>query len=331
MGCDRSAAIRHIVLGISPCPCQSWPPGDHIGPVLCLGMFMYVRAALFLAASALAIEAIAPPMLSAAEPKPPLAPSSKWEVDYAPTECRLRRAFGEGSEQMLLQLSRYDLHDQLEMALAGPHIPATDDNGPVSVATSTVAAVPGIQAQGFAGTGKVPGSLRFRPDVDLPKALRSDVAAGRPTMLGINFVRRYAVRLDLGSMKGPLAALDKCFDDLITSWGLDPVQQRQLKSGPEPLESPLRWFRPDDYPAGLSRMGLGGAVIIRLLVGADGGVQKCEVTKSGGDKAFQDATCEAATKRAKFRPAIGPDGQPAASVWIKRINWKPGGSFFVFR
>ena len=289
------------------------------------------RMALALAGGAAMLGTMTSSMLFAAEPKPPMVPTSKWNVDYAPTECRLLRTFGEGKEQILLQIARYDVLDRLEMALAGPHIPATDEKQAVSVSTSTVAEVPGMRAQGFAGMRNTPATLRFSPDVDLPKALRGDVAAGKPTMLGINFVRRYAIRLDLGAMANALAALDKCSDNLIASWGIDPVQQRQLKSGPEPVESPVSWFRPDDYPAGLSQMGMGGAVIIRLLVGTDGNVQKCEVAKAGGDKAFQDATCEAATKRARFRPAIAADGQPVASVWIKRIDWKPGGAFFVFR
>ena len=67
-----------------------------------------------------------------------------------------------------------------------------------------------------------------------------------------------------------------------------------------------------------------------LLVGADGSVQNCAVAKSGGDKVFQDATCRAATARARSKPAIGADGQPIASVWIRRINWKPGTPMFVF-
>lgn len=274
---------------------------------------------------------VPPYIATAAEPGPPIAPSSKWQMDYAPTECRLMREFGEGKDQILLQISRYDLRDRLEMGLAGRRFPVTDDRQPVSVSTTTVAEVPGMHAQGFAGMRGGLATLRFQPDDDLPKALRSDVEAGKPTILGVRFVGRYAARFDLGSMKGALDALDKCSDNLIASWGLDPVQQRQLKSMAEPADNPANWFRPEDYPSGMNHMGLGGAVIIRLLVGADGSVQKCEVTKSGGDKVFQDATCTAANKRAKFRPAIAADGQPVASVWIKRIDWRPGAPFFIFK
>ncbi|WP_394662255.1 TonB family protein [uncultured Sphingomonas sp.] len=266
----------------------------------------------------------------AADPQVPIAPSSKWQVDYAPTECRLIRTFGEGKDRTILQISRYDLPDRLEMLLAGPHIPATERNVPVSVATSTMAEVPGMQAQGFASTGTIPATLRFRPDDDLPKAFRGDIAAGRPTVMRVNFVRRYAIQLDMGSMKGAIAALDKCSDDLIKTWGLDPAQQKQLRHGPEPVENPANWFKPGDYPAGASQMGMAGAVVVRLLVGPDGSVQNCAVAKSGGDKVFQDATCRAATARAKFKPAIAADGQPIASVWIRRINWKPGTPLFIF-
>lgn len=274
---------------------------------------------------------VAAPVASAAQPPHVLAPTSKWQVDYAPTECRLIRIFGEGKERTILQISRYDLADRLEMLLAGPWIPATDKRVPVSVATSTTVEVPGIQAQGFPGNGQVPATLRFTPDVDLAKALRGDVAAGQPTAMRVNFLRRYAVQFDMGSMASAMAALDKCSDDLIKSWGLDPAVQHQLKHGPRPASDIATWFRPDDYPAGAANMGLGGAVIIRLLVDTDGRVQNCAVTKSGGDKVFQDATCQAATKRASFQPAIGPDGQPVASVWIQRINWNPGAPFFTIR
>jgi hypothetical protein len=60
--------------------------------------------------------------------------------------------------------------------------------------------------------------------------LRSDTAANRPTQLSVDLSRRYSVQLELGPMKGPLVALDKCTDDLITTWGLDPAQQDSEKA-----------------------------------------------------------------------------------------------------
>lgn len=267
----------------------------------------------------------------AAEPPTQLAPTSKWQMDYAPTECRLLRTFAAGKDKATLQLSRLDVSDVLEMALAGQHMPATDGDVAVSISTSTVAQVPGMHARGFAAAGGTPGSIRFRPDKDLPGALRSDVAADQPTRLGVNLARRYAVQLDMGPMKGPLAALDKCMDDLVTSWGLDPAEQRQRKSAPEPANNPGDWFKPGDYPAALNRSGAGGIVVLRLVVAADGSIQDCAVAKAGGDKAFEDLTCQLTKARAQFRPAVGGAGQPIKSVWIRRINWQPATPFVTER
>jgi len=269
--------------------------------------------------------------VAAAERRPPLIPTSKWQMDYAPSECRLLRSFSEGNDRVTLQLSRLDVDDVLEMALAGPRMPATAEESDVAVSTSTVAQVPGMHARGYAAGKDSPGTIRFQPDLDLPIALRHDVAANQQTRLGVNFARRYSVQLELGSMKGALSALDKCMDDLITTWRLDPVEQRQRKSAPEPANDPVGWFRANDFPTSLNRGGLGGIVVMRLMVGADGLVTNCEVAKAGGDKAFEDLTCQLATSRARFRPAVGAGGQPIASVWIRRINWQPATPFVVQR
>ena len=260
-----------------------------------------------------------------------LSPSSKWQMDYAPSECRLLRTFGEDKDRTTLQLSRLDVSDVLEMALAGSHMPATDGDASVSVSTSTVTQVPGMHARGFAAAGGAPGSIRFQPDKDLPGALRSDVTADQPTKLSVSFAKRYAVQLDMGPMKGALAALDKCMDDLVTGWGLDPAAQRQRKSAPEPVNNVSDWFRAGDYPSSLNRGGYGGIVVLRLVVAADGSIKNCAVAKAGGDKAFEDLTCRLATTRGQFRPAIGVGGQPIDSVWIRRINWQPATPFITDR
>jgi TonB family protein len=259
----------------------------------------------------------------------PLAPSSKWQMDYASGECRLIRSFGEGKDLVTLQFARGGDIDAIEMAIAGRRMPATGEEVPVSVGTSTVAQVHGMHAQGVAMEDHRLGSIRFHLDVDLPTALRSDVSKGKSTVLSVAFVRGYAVALNLGSMKAPLAALDACADDLVKGWGVDLAEMRRQRSGPRPANNVSHWFRKSDYPDKQDHQGAGGLVSIRLVIGVDGAVKKCEVHKSGGDKAFEDLTCRLASERARFVPAIGADGRPIVSLWERRVNWKPGQSFFA--
>lgn len=259
----------------------------------------------------------------------PLAPSSKWQIDYASGDCRLIRSFGEGRHLVTLQFARANDIDELVMALGGREMPTTREEVPVAVGTSTVAQVPGMHARGVATDDHLLGSIRFHTDVDLPKALRSDVSQGKPTVLSVAFVRGYQLALDLGMMKAPLAALDACADDLVKGWGVDLAQMRRQRSAPEPANDVSRWFRSSDYPEKQGHQGAGGLVGIRLVVGVDGAVKKCEVYMSGGDKAFEETTCRLVMERARFRPAIGADGRPIASLWARRVNWRPGDLSFT--
>ena len=258
----------------------------------------------------------------------PLPPISKWQMDYASGDCRLIRSFGTDKDPVTLQFTRTGISDSIELAIGGRRMPVTRQPVAVAVGTSTVERVRGMLAQGVDGDG-VLGSIRFLSDVDLPKALSSDVDAGKPTVLSVTFVRGYAAAFELGSMKAPLAALDACTDDLVKGWGIDVAAMQQQRSPPQPANDVKAWFREKDYPEKQERRGEGGYVVIRLIVGDDGAVRKCEVYKSGGDKTFEDITCQSVIQRARFRPAIGADGHPIASMWYRGIRWIPGQSFFT--
>lgn len=264
------------------------------------------------------------------KPPAPLAPSSKWQLDYGMSECRLLRSFGEGRDRITLQLGRGYLEDVVEMALASARIPSSEGYVDVSVGTTTVEKVPGMRARGFDAGRKTSSVLRFRPDQDLPRALLSDAASGKPTVLKVAFVHGYAARLELGIMKNALASLDRCMDDLVKGWGLDPNEQRARRSAPIPIDPPSKWFGAGDFPANLNHAGVGAIVVIRLMTGSDGAVTGCTVAKSGGDEAFETLTCRLAIARARFRPAIGANGEPIASAWIQRIDWRPGQPMFRF-
>jgi TonB family protein len=264
----------------------------------------------------------------AAGPGAPLEPTTKWQMDYAPGECRLLRTFGEGKDAVTVQFSRLDPAPHIEIGLIGRSLPSTPSPVSSTLSTTTVTSVDAT-AQGFAAAGPSLASIRYQPNSRIGDALRSDVASGAPTRLGVAFTPRFAIALNLGSMKAPLAALDTCIDDLVTTWGLDPAEQRWRKSAPEPVGDVAAWFRPADYPAALNRSFAGGIVVVRLIVAADGRVTDCAVPKAGGDKAFETLTCRLATERARFTPAKGADGQPIASVWARRIAWQPAAPMVV--
>lgn len=260
----------------------------------------------------------------AVEPTPTLQPTSKWQVDYALAECRLLRTFGDGDRRVTLQLTRLGVDDALELSLAGPSIPATYTDLPAKVATSTVGAIGGMYGHGYPAEEGAPAMLRFHANTALAAALRSDTAAGKPTTLHIGFTRRFDADVDLGTMAAPLAALDRCTDDLVREWGLDPAEQHQRKVPPLPVDNARDWLQSADYPNDLIRSASGGAVIVHLIGGVDGSVTSCGVSKAAGTKAFEELTCRLLIQRAHFHPATNAAGQPIRSLWIQRVDWRPG-------
>lgn len=79
---------------------------------------------------------------------------------------------------------------------------------------------------------------------------------------------------------------------------------------------------PDDFPESALEAGVGGTTRVRLEINASGRVSGCSVTKSAGNSALDRATCSVLTRRARFTPAIGNDGNPTNDSYNATITWQ---------
>jgi protein TonB len=77
-----------------------------------------------------------------------------------------------------------------------------------------------------------------------------------------------------------------------------------------------------DYPDSALEAGVGGTVRVRLEISAQGRVTGCSVQKSAGNSALDRATCSVLTRRARFTPAIGNDGNPTNDSYVATITWQ---------
>jgi hypothetical protein len=274
-------------------------------------------------ASIMTVAALATDGIPGEVPPSLLSATSKWQMDYAPSECRLVRSFGTGSDKITLQFGRMLVENYLEMTIAGSNLRAPKTFGAVSVSTKAMANIPNMEVQSVERTDTGLDVIRFKSNGSIPIALDRDIAEKVSTVMTIALSKDKRIDIGLGSMSGAMAALDKCMDDLMTTWGLTPAEQRARRSAPQPLNRPVDWFRPEDYPAFHGFFGEGALITIRLIVSSAGSLRNCEVAKAGGSKDFEDLTCEIALKRARFLPAVGEDGKPIDSVWTARIKWMP--------
>lgn len=87
-------------------------------------------------------------------------------------------------------------------------------------------------------------------------------------------------------------------------------------------KSPLAaLFIASDYPAEALTTGVQGNTGIRLRVSDKGRVEKCDVERSSGSAALDQAACRVVTSRARFHPALSAAGRPVASHHSDTIRW----------
>ncbi|HZU62285.1 MAG TPA: energy transducer TonB [Novosphingobium sp.] len=88
-----------------------------------------------------------------------------------------------------------------------------------------------------------------------------------------------------------------------------------------PRGNPGDWVTPEDYPSRPLREGVQGVTSFRVTIGPDGRVTGCEITGSSGNDELDKATCTYFARRARFKPAVGSDGQPMTDSYANRVKW----------
>ena len=124
------------------------------------------------------------------------------------------------------------------------------------------------------------------------------------------------VRVETGSLRAPIEALQACADDLLTVWGLDAEKHKTMTVPPVMNPNPNGVLPQGTIPFGEFDKLTGGANQVRLLIGADGKVTDCAIYAPSLSQLLNQRICELAKDRASFQPAKDAEGQAMASVWM---------------
>jgi protein TonB len=77
-----------------------------------------------------------------------------------------------------------------------------------------------------------------------------------------------------------------------------------------------------DYPR--SAGGGQGKVLVRIFVGTNGRVSRCEVTQSSGSAALDETSCKLIQRRYRYAPARDAQGRPIPDVMAETHVWWRG-------
>jgi TonB family protein len=116
-----------------------------------------------------------------------------------------------------------------------------------------------------------------------------------------------------------MSALRQCIGLKLKEWGVDATALASMKRWPVlRLDS---WVNYSDFPKDALADKRAGATVVRLTTDTAGRVTSCAVVQSSGVSALDDVVCQKALRRARYKPAIGADGQPTAATFTNYVRF----------
>ena len=117
--------------------------------------------------------------------------------------------------------------------------------------------------------------------------------------------------------------------EIVKQWAPPPVRATQVPLPPPPPDPtpPKPRRRPgritnNDYPRRALVDEAEGSVAYRLVIGTNGRVSSCELTRPSGNSALDDATCRLIARRARFEPATDETGAKVLGTFTGSVQWQ---------
>lgn len=127
--------------------------------------------------------------------------------------------------------------------------------------------------------------------------------------------------LALSQLDSVMKVMDECVADLRRVWNV-----REDEDAPSPLSKPAEGslaglFRAEDYPQVAITENQQGSVRFAVLIDEEGRAADCTVIETSGAASLDAQGCAIIQERARFKPAVGPDGKPAKDSAVQRVRW----------
>lgn len=246
----------------------------------------------------------------------PEIPQDRWIVDWGEQRCSLVRRSG-GAERVTLVLR----------ASLGTHLPElvfTKDGEEkllpdFDVDVDVTLAPAGTASGGLGQALRSEGGERVLFIRNLPEDFFDQFASSKE--IALHRKGRELIRMAYTHAPAAIRNLTACNDDLLASWGADPKILNTLQRKPAPSGNPDTWLTRADYPEAAVRTGRSGSTIVRFAIGTDGRVSDCAPVVSSGSEDLDAQSCRALTLRARYKPALGPNGQPLAVKAVQTVHW----------
>ncbi|MEL6528879.1 MAG: energy transducer TonB [Pseudomonadota bacterium] len=265
-----------------------------------------------------------------------LEPSTSWNVDFAPTKCRLSRLFGSGDDQHLLFIEQSRPSDTFGLTVAGAEFERF--RGRYRTHLQFFGEQTPHRTEPFKGNVGEFGEAMIYSSI----SLKSGDEAGAPDETGlaalpqldpafanqVEFVElkqgKRSVRLETGPLGEAFKVLNQCTQDMIREWGLD--VEKHLTATKLPTwtnQSAVVRRIQATYPRQALRQGEQGIMRLRVTVDETGKVSDCVINNATIQDDLESPACRE-MRKAKFEPALDADRQPFKSYYANTITYRIG-------
>jgi len=248
---------------------------------------------------------------AAAHAAVPLPPIGKWGLDQQPDKCVLEHSFGaEGAERKLAIIPHPGLNTELLLVLP-PDVPIAKgkSDGKVVLLPSGKSYSESVETIDLGG-----GISAFSMRID-PAALE---VLPTETQMDVSIKSGVDLSLTLPTMKAATSALETCLQDMAARMGVAPgvIRNRQINRASRAKQ--LDHIGYDAYPDGAE--GASGEATSLLTIGTDGKVTDCRITKSSGNAALDERSCQL-QMRFRFPPEHDASGKAVTSWTFGAMIW----------
>jgi hypothetical protein len=126
----------------------------------------------------------------------------------------------------------------------------------------------------------------------------------------------------LSDLPGLVAELDKCVMDLQQFWNVGDRYKSRIAKAAEPVQPLEHLFAAADHPAIALVQDQRGSATMTFLVSERGEIADCTVDSTSGIAVLDTMSCYVISRRARFQPALGPDGKPVRSAHTSTVVWR---------
>lgn len=246
-------------------------------------------------------------VLAATAASPPLPPTGKWVVSYNQEDCTLQRDFGDPKSPVVFGFkpAPTNISGDLVLLLPGPGKGTRRGKGSVTLLPG------GDRFDAAWASGPLAGErhgVRFGAERAFWAALAN---AGAITF---DVGEPQPITAALPALKGALAAVKACGDDLLRGWGVDPANAAPLDS----IERVAGRFGPDAYPNEALSAGQQGRVGALTLFDRAGKPVSCRVVITSKAVSLDRRTCE--IMMIKSRVVADPKGPEQRFLYLP-VRW----------